>query len=430
MFFKLRKHFSLLLYAIFILYMLISPLNPSFNIINAFLSFFLSILFILKFKSDKLLFIMGIFISYCIYSIFVGEFLFPELLTVPMNQVKTVEIYGTTINTLLIFITTILIFVNKNKKKAINNKKNETVYNSPIIQLIFFIALMLIGIFGVNRTRADFYNVQISSLYEYSYLFFIILYFFTNSRVIRYLINFLLILFILQDYYYGGRITSLQLFIVFFYFNMIQKIKTKNIFSFAILGIFINSLVGAYRINYSLTSESIIKIFKKMINNMFVFDTSTYSFYASATHVAAVNYGNINLEYRIDSLFKFIKSIFFGGSNDIGNVTRFVSDHYFQNIGGGIFPSHFYFWLGILGVVLGSFVVVLMMNKFRRKDNIYFNLAYLVLIVSSPRWFLYNPLILFRSQFLFFILFSFSLLIRGLFVKRINKKRSGKEEFS
>ena len=90
MFFKLRKHFSLLLYAIFILYMLISPLNPSFNIINAFLSFFLSILFILKFKSDKLLFIMGIFISYCIYSIFVGEFLFPELLTVPMNQVKTV----------------------------------------------------------------------------------------------------------------------------------------------------------------------------------------------------------------------------------------------------------------------------------------------------------------------------------------------------
>ncbi|RAV77223.1 hypothetical protein, partial [Aerococcus loyolae] len=63
------------------------------------------------------------FISYCIYSIFVGEFLFPELLTVPMNQVKTVEIYGATINTLLIFITTILIFVNKIRRKPLIIKK-------------------------------------------------------------------------------------------------------------------------------------------------------------------------------------------------------------------------------------------------------------------------------------------------------------------
>lgn len=169
------------------------------------------------------------------------------------------------------------------------------------------------------------------------------------------------------------------------------------------MGILVNSFVNAYRQSYDLGDVSLINTTKDFFNMYFVFDTPVYAYYSSATQIASESLSN--LEEKMISALSFLGSIFGGESTGYGNLTNYVSSNYFKNIGGGLYPTYFYFWFGWLGVIASSLILVLILNKINSENlNEIHKLIFVTIIFSVPRWYLYTPLSLFRPVFLMIII--------------------------
>lgn len=300
---------------------------------------------------------------------------------------------------LFLFILT-LYFPKIENFRPIKPKDNVVIFSVLVIALIF------IGLFGIDRVHTSKYTVSISPIYEYSILLFLFAYYSSGNKPIRKLVILILMgMFIIQDFYYGGRITSMQIILVAISTIFYNRVTSKSALLITFVGIFVNSIVGVYRSNFTLEGFNLINFFITLRNRWFVFDTPVYAYYASATHVASVELINLSINERLGSLINFILSIFTGSESNSGNVTRYVSENYFSNLGGGLLPTHFYFWLGYLGVIIAAVIILLILRMISIRDKELYKLVTVVFISTIPRWFLYNPLRMFRMIFFVCLLY-------------------------
>lgn len=411
--------FKLILLTLIVIYANFFEMTVVTNKVCATLMLFFSLLFLYKSRKNLPLFLVAFFILYCNYSIAVGEYFVGGDLGAPMIEVKTLEIYGLTVRALLLFISTVALFF-KTKKVDFNKFKVTPVDN---IVAFYGLLLVLLGIllFGVKRGDLSSYTVSITPMYEYSSLLIFFAYYTSGRSPIRKaLLTGLIIMFILQDFYYGGRITSLQLILLFLITILLKKLSVKLILIGGSVGIFINSFVDAYRQSYSLDSISAINVFNNMVDKLFVFNTPVYAFYASATHVAAEKY--VSLQEKLYSFFDFFSSIFVGSSGGIGDVTHYVSWNYFHNHGGGVVMSHFYFWFGWTGVIIAATIIVFILNRLGLSQNDFWKMIAITVIYSVPRWYLYTPLSLFRPLLLMSILYLIYRVIHSVLFKIAGKR--------
>lgn len=412
--------FSKLIIVIFLFtFIYLSDASALTNKFLALLTLLFSLFFLYKSKDNIPVFIIAFFIFYCNYSIVVGEYLSGGELGAPLYEVKTIEIYNLNIKVLLLFISIISLFYKKKKVDL------STFYLKPnnniLLFIIIYIILIFVLIFGINRSELSSYSIRITPLYEYSTLLFLFLYYTSGKSTLRKLmIFFLLSLFIFQDFYYGGRITSIQLILLFVLTFLSKKLSINLIMFTGIAGIFANSLIGAYRVNYSIDMDIISLSIKNITSNLLIFDTPLYAFYSSATHIAASQLVNIN--ERINTLLSFILSIFIGSNNELSDVTRYVTNNYYMNWGGGVFPSHFFFWLSWGGVILGAILVLFFINKVGYSKTIFQQFISIVVIITVPRWYLYTPLSIFRPIFLLSIVFLIFLITQTILSKEKRKK--------
>ncbi|BBC61474.1 hypothetical protein QQG09_04645 [Melissococcus plutonius] len=383
---------------------LVPPLGGTIKI-EAIVAVLIGVGLVVKSRNCIPLMVAMIFVTYCIYSIVMGEYIATSShLGVPLTEVRTQEIYSTTLRILLLFLSIIFIFFPKKINHLFILKPKDNIFIFSFIIMI----LVYIGIFGIDRTVQTHYMVRISSLYEYSVILFLFAYYSSGNKLVRKtVIGLLMIAFIFQDYYYGGRITSLQIILLAISTLLNGMITKKLALIGSIVGIFVNSLVGVYR---NLIHFDFIAAFLNLKNQLFVFDTPVYAYYASATHVATINYTNISLSERFQSAANFICSIFLGSEENSGNITKYVNDHYYINVGGGIFPTHFYFWFGWLGVILSALIVVGILKITLKTNNTLTMLISISIITTIPRWFLYTPLSLFRNIFLISIFYCLFIL--------------------
>ncbi|EOW1985816.1 hypothetical protein ACNZ6T_002548 [Enterococcus faecium] len=396
---KLMMFIGLILLITYYLEVSSSEITSKFE---AIVCIFISLILTVKCRRSVPLFVGMIFISYCIYSIAMGEYLVGGNLAAPMLEIKNVDIYGKNIRILLFFLFSILCFFPKKiEKVTLPEPKDNIVIFTILIVLLIFIAL-----FGINRTTASGYTVSISPIYEYSSILFLFSYYTSgDKRWRKIIIGGLMCVFILQDYYYGGRITSLQIMILALCTLLKNSISNIQIVFLTFGGILLNTAIAAYRVVYNLHAINIAAILDTLKTNLFVFDTPVYAFYASGTHIAAIEYFKIPFFERIDSLIYFLKSIFLGSNSNSGNVTLFVKEHYFSNEGGGLFPTNFYFWGGWIGVFIASIIISVIFNKFFSSNNELLKMINVIIIVTIPRWFIYSPLILFRTMFLISVVY-------------------------
>ncbi|MEI2447355.1 hypothetical protein [Priestia megaterium] len=379
----------------------------------------LSLIFLFQTKSNLILCLVAFFIFYCNYSIVLGEYLIGGNLGIPVYEVKTTYIYGLTLRTLLLFVLVINLFYKKKDIKITNLeiklKDNFVLFYGGTIILLYIL------IFGINRTELSTYSVSITPMYEYSILIFVLSYYYSGGIYIRKVVlSLLMFLFVLQDFYYGGRITSLQLILLFLVTIFVNKLSFKKILMFGLVGIILNSLVGAYRNSFELDRLNLLSVLSDLKDNMFVFDTPVYAYYASATHIAASEI--IDSDTKLRSFFAFLGSVFLGDDSEIGNLTLFISNNYFLNIGGGVIPSHFYFWFGWIGVLAIAIIIVIIMNKFAKLEKDYHKLTFLIFIVTVPRWYLYSPLNLIKP-ILFLLIMFFVYKVFHIIIYRSVKKR-------
>jgi len=272
--------------------------------------------------------------------------------------------------------------------------------SNQIIFVGLVIVLTLVLIFGLNRSNISVYSVRITPLFEYSKLLFLFAIFYSgNLKINRLILLTLLLFYILNDFYFGGRITSLQLLVVFAMTIFIKGINIHKIILFSFVGLLISAIISTYRITFSTEYINLNVIFESLIRNSFISDTVSYSYYASVTHIAA--YQLADIYQRFVSFISFLFSTFTGIDSNFSDVTSYVSKNFFVNVGGGFFPFHFYFWFGWSGVLFSGLLTSFILNRFSESNRTINILIFIAIITNTPRWYLYSPNQFFRGALIF-----------------------------
>lgn len=351
------------------------------------------------------LFSVFLFVAYCNYSVVLGEYFFDGRLGAPLYDVKFTHIYDSLLYLLLAFSSVLTIIYNPSASIDVE----DVVVDSPYVFFGAIFVLVLVFIFGVDRGASSGYMVRISSFYEYSVAIFLLAFIVSGLSPARN--GFLLIfmgVFALQDLFYGGRITSVQLALLSVITIFARTVKLKHVCLAFVLGVFLLAFVGASR--FGLEGGSLSGAILNIFSNYFVFDTSVYAFYASATHVAASALAG--QEAKTQSFISFLLLILLGSVSEGETLTSYVSDNFFPNLGGGFFPSSFFFWFGWVGVVFASAALGLLINKLSRTTTQLGFCLMAILVATAPRWYLYSPGNLLRGMLVFSVIFLLAMACR------------------
>lgn len=378
-------------------------ITPDTSIIDGIIVLILSFHLLIKSRNNIFIFLFAFLLLYCNYSIVVAEYIVPRL-GAPLYEVKTTEIYGLAIRIMLVFTYILAVFYKESildvKSYRLIPKKNNLLY------WLFVIMLIYIMIFEVSRGRTERYSVHFTSVYGYAPLLFMYAYYF--SDVSNKKKNFILILagiFIFQDFYYGGRTTSLQLMLLIALTYFPEKLNYLNVTIGALFGIVFFYLVQSYRIYYNIDHVDVKSTLDTLFNQYFVFDTPIGAYYASATHLAGSKIAPLSM--KLTSFFTFIFSIFVGTKANVylSDPTHLVRYYYdLRNLGGGMLPTHFYFWLDWFGVILIAVIIVFTINQIFKQKSDLMKLVTLAFIFRVPGWYMYSPTMLFRSGIFFTVL--------------------------
>lgn len=356
----------------------------------------LSGIFFIKCRQDIYLLFLSIPIVYANYSISMGEFLAKNL-RVSLNGLRfgAYTYYVDVLLMLNIFILILTIFIKPKVSRPLMKLKNNNIFF-----IALYVIILLINIFFFDRSNSDNYLVRTNSVHGYMYLLVLFLIYYSgNNKIKRFAILILVAISVGQSLIFGGRLAILPNIILTLLMLYKDKLKFFPTTAIIMFGIVIFAWIGSIRGGAEVSLSEIIRI---MQDTYFVQDTSVYAFNSSVTHVATSHM--FLLENRVLSLMGFLASIFIGEVGpftQMGNVTS-LSDTSFNNLGGGIIVTHFYFWLGWLGVILSGFLIVWIWNGLNKAKNDLSQLTLIAITSITSSWYLYSPLQLFRIL-LFFI---------------------------
>lgn len=285
--------------------------------------------------------------------------------------------------------------------------------------LIISILVLVFGQSGQTIFETGAYATGLSdksTLYEYFIIFFALANVFSSRRGFQfYLLQFILVLYIYKSLLYGGRIEVLQVLLLNFYILIGDKklnVSTKSLFFLLILGYYINILFANIRNQPSILVDfELQKILTPFSINE---NTNLYSsnegevFHSSARLIGLINLGYLDILERIYSFFGFVLSIFVPSSflPSSASLITFMKDEYNAG-GGGLISIYFFCWAWYFGPIIIGLFIVYFLNKVNYSKNKYLVLYFFMICSTFPRWFAYNPIILFKICFwiipLFFI---------------------------
>lgn len=371
----------------------------------------ISIYLVIKSKENMGLFIVYSLIAYFNYSIVVTNYI--RILAWSYFTSFTDD-YVSYTGVLILFVFTLLLLLsmpnNITKTYMTENnfikKKHYSSKNIFINTLFLIIILTYILIFKFSRPEVEGLRGSPSALYEYSIIFFIIGFHFVGiNRISKVLLTCILVLFVLQNFIFGGRIIGIQLLFVYFIMFYSHKIKVLTLAPFIILGFIMMSLIGIDRATLSFSVQSINEVISNINNKMYALDTSYAAYYTSLTFLKTLEY--ISFSDRLILFWKFLLSVIFGGS--IGNSSLPIyTRNFFMHYNGGIYPYYFYFYLGWVGVGLSTLLIRVYSSIVNQKDmqkSGLFSCISVYFIATTFRWYLYTPIIIIRGTLLLIIVY-------------------------
>lgn len=299
------------------------------------------------------------------------------------------------------FSLTVMLCVRKRIRKITSKDllTSKEIYN-PIIVYGIIAVLIVIFFIGYKRPTVEGERGEISTLYEYSLILFIMGFFYSGRKWYTVLpLTLTAIAFCAQDLIYGGRRTSISILIMLFLVLLSHKLKFVKMIPVGVVGLILLSLVGVFRGGVSFNLEQIKATFGDLFSKKFAIDTMYSSYYTGTAFIAVISEGLFHFKDRVELFLKFLASLVLGGSalpnSNLPMVVRKYIDHWF----GGMFPMYGYFYLGHIGIILTGFVTGSFVGASEKK---FFATNYgkviITWIVSSVfAWFLYSPFPLIRG---------------------------------
>lgn len=360
-----------------------------------------SFLLVYAWRRNGAALVMAGFIAYFNYSVLVAEYLLPDLrLGASIRGAVTLETLSIALRCMAIFLGMLLPL-----------RVGVFTWRAPRIRGDFFAwvtGCAYLGfalLFGVDRSGSSIYAVRISPLYEYSFIVVAIaLVASGKSRGKKSCVVSLSALLVLQDAFLGGRVTSLQILTVLGILLFTRWIKIHWMAIAATAGVILGTAVGIARSTGD-RGFSVAAAIDGLQHGLFVSSTATHSFYTSLTHVAAADM--LSTDERASLLAAMFRQVVVGGEGEM-LVTRYISDNYFANVGGGLFYSHFYAIGGYAGVAIASGLLCLLLAWLVQGGGTRPIRPFLLVIVvaSCARWYAYTPTALFRCLVLASIVYA------------------------
>jgi hypothetical protein len=202
----------------------------------------------------------------------------------------------------------------------------------------------------------------------------------------------LMIMFVVKDLLFGGRIDSIILIIASYiiYFRHVFSVKSTLIL--ICVGFIFNKIWGGFR---AATSSDITDIFTSTITNMEVStDNSPLVYYASMRIIHLIDLGVLDMATRIRSLLGFLLSFIvpYHSLPPEANLSAYLKHSYFTG-GGGLVSIFLYAWGGAIGVVLTAAGIGYMIGRFLKSSLGNYTFVYCTFVIATvPRWYAYYPI--------------------------------------
>ncbi len=301
--------------------------------------------------------------------------------------------------------------LNINLNHILNHYKKRDVYLKLCVIIQIFI--LLFGKTGETILTSNYGQINTTgfsgflgfSINEYYLIFLVITLFIYKPNKYIHLLN---ILFILKNVLYGGRVEALQ---VLFAYSIFLKINFKSVKNLLISFITIIGfqVIGSIRstglsLELIITAISDISIFEL---GFFQGATSTFSevIYSSSVMQGIINDNLISQSLRLEMVTQHFFSYIFPYSflNEKADISLF-SQSISMAGGGGLPSAYFYFIGGLPFVVVGSFIYVYIFRKMHKSQNYMYNALGILMLITAPRWLLYNHITFIKSSFYLFII--------------------------
>lgn len=316
-----------------------------------------------------------------------------------MNQVTTILFM---FNLLLWFF---LKFPNKS-----NMLRKPITYNNNILFIFNISVFVVMTIFG--NTREYIFNSggyafstqtgSRNSLTEYAIIFLAASFLFSGINKKHTLLLYIVsALYCLKNLLQGGRVETVMVLFLILIFDLAHrftfyKLLIAAFFSFVLLTMFSYFRDNPYNLIGIEGYESMLESFIEKKSRTYISSNQGDVLYASERMIILIREQILDTYGRVISFIYYIISPFTPSKYlpAEANLATFRTDLYSVG-GGGLAPVYFFVYLSYLGLILLSFVVSKAIYGYTfKKMNSFIYFYGLFVIISTPRWYVYNPIFL------------------------------------
>lgn len=377
-------------------------------------------------KKNALLFLIGLFIAYFLYSVIARVYLQVDDLPYIFSHtaVTKAELLKSAI-IVQIFLCSYVYTIKSGSEINRNVFKESGRCNKYIVWVCAVVCLLTPFLFYDAANGYGKRGSISSPLYEYTCLFVLIGMMYSGRKKKNLFVLAMASGFwCLHGLVYGERAPALTVVIIWGCYLILPKITSRLILLCSIAGITLFSLVGSFRGVSNFSLAGVQEALGGMLTERFASDTAYYA-YQAGTAILRFESSNSLLK-RITYGLGYLMYIVKGSSVRAGNLSDIVAINpgtFHQ--GGGWIMFYAHFWGGAVAVILVGAYVAFIINKsfaLKSSDEIYWNYLALYIVGTVPRWFLYSPAQITRGVFIYSIVYGFFYLIYRFTTKSVKQR--------
>lgn len=291
--------------------------------------------------------------------------------------------------------------------------------NNTMIYIINFVILLYLLCTGIKGSYGNYSDISLSSKIEYSMVFYIITYSYSNTKLKKVILQTSYITFSIICLSFGSRITFIQMIFLVIILNKIRLLEPYKIIK--------NNMKNLLKQNRSILliffSLIFFRVMEKLRNSKFdisslvlkekkiIINNQADVIYATNACVGLIKEGIFDFQASIKSIFGMIMGLFIPSAFSLKEANIPVYIQKFTQTGGGGLISGFLYFLGreIIVIIIAIFLGKYIGSVYSRKTNMYVRLYFIIVIVTVFRWYSYSLATLYRMPlYLIIIYFIFN----------------------
>lgn len=270
-----------------------------------------------------------------------------------------------------------------------------------IFNVVIMVLIMLFGFSGnsimsdASYGSEDFGSKSIFT--EYYIIFLIFAYSHSKSFIMKWGVIILASLMVIICLLYGSRISALLTILTIFLLHFPNRFSITKLLIAVFSGLLIMNLMGAIRAGGPSENTDFSSLIRFKTEGI-MSSTQSNMYYGSVTFVGLIEDGVFDPITRIKSLIGFTTRLFLPSSLCLEEGSLATYGQTFSPWGGGGHPAtYFYVWFGWAGPVIFGILIAKLMNQLKRITfNKYSFFMAVILLATFPRWFGYEPGIIFK----------------------------------